>query len=123
MLDVASFVLQTVKTAYEVWKKEKISNLDLTDEAKRVLKMMQSDKTENGVFIDATTLGMSKFRLLNVFAGGEITTTRRVIIELEAKGIVRIVEKDRIKRKEKKVELTHFGWILNPDTGQVDRIG
>lgn len=123
VLDVASLVLQSVKAAYDVWKKEKVSSLGLTDEAKHVLETMQSDETGNGIFIDATTFGTNKLELLGVYTRVPISTTRRVITELEAKGIVTITENDRKGRREQRVTLTHFGWILNPDTGQVDKIG
>ena len=119
MLDAASLILQAVKSAYDVWKKEGVASLALTNEAKHVLKTMQSDETGNGIFVDATGFGTSDLILVNVFAGGKITTTRRVVSELEAKGIVRITEIDR----PQKITLTHFGWILNPDTGQVEKIG
>lgn len=126
MLEVLSFALQLAKAACEllkgIWKK-KASNLDLTDEAKRVLKIMQSDESENGIFVDATGFGTSKLILINLYAEGEITTTRRVITELEAKGVIKIVEEDKIEHRQKKVELTRLGWILNPDTGQADKIG
>ena len=122
VLDVASLVLQSVKAAYDVWKKEKISSLDLTDEAKHVLKTMQSDETDNGVFIDGTAFGTSKLELFGLYTEVQISTTRRVIAELEAKGIVTITENDR-EHQEQRVTLTHSGWILNPDTGQVDKIG
>lgn len=123
VLDVASLVLQSVKAAYDVWKKEKVSSLGLTDEAKHVLETMQSDETGNGIFIDVTTFGTNKLELLGVYTRVPISTTRRVITELEAKGIVTITENDRKGRREQRVTLTHFGWILNPDTGQVDKIG
>lgn len=119
MLDAASLALQAVKAVYDIWKKEMVASLALTNEAKRVLKMMQSDETGNGRFSDGTGFGTSKLILVNVSSGEEITTTRRVITELEAKGIVKIAD----EVDEEKFELTHFGWILNPDTGQVDKIG
>ena len=123
MLDAASLILQTVKTAYDVWKKERVSNLELTEEAKNVLKIMQSDETDSGTFIDAATLGTSGVVLLGLETDQEISTTRRVIAELNAKGIVATTESIVKGRQQYRVELTHFGWILNPETGLVDKIG
>ena len=95
MLDAASLALQAVKTAYDVWKREGVASLALTNEAKHVLKTMQSDRTGNGIFINGTGFGTSELILINVFERAKITTTRRVVVELEAKGIVRIVKNDK----------------------------
>ena len=56
-------------------------------------------------------------------AGIEIRTTRRVIAELEAKGLVAIVREDKGEFQDEYVKLTHFGWIVNPETGKADKVG
>ncbi len=48
---------------------------------------------------------------------GSFTLSRRAFLELEAKGLVIFHHEGR------KLDLTHFGWILNPDTGRVHKIG
>ena len=53
----------------------------------------------------------------------KIRTTRRVIAELEAKGLVTTAREERDNFHRKYVELTHFGWILNPQTGKADKVG
>ena len=53
----------------------------------------------------------------------EISTTRRVIAELEDKGLVAIVREDKREFPSEYVNLTHFGWRLNPKTGRVDKVG
>ena len=123
MLDAASLILQAVKAAYDIWKKESVSNLELTEEAKNVLKIMQSDETGDGIFVEETVFGMSGIVLLGLGADQQINTTRRVIAELNAKGIVATTESVIEDRREYRVELTHFGWILDPETGTVNKVG
>ena len=123
MLDAAPLILQAVKAAYDIWKKERVSNLELTEEAKNVLKIMQSDETGDGIFVEETVFGMSGIVLLGLGADQQINTTRRVIAELNAKGIVATTDSVIEDRREYRVELTHFGWILDPETGLVNKVG
>jgi len=120
-----ALITQIVKSGYEKWLDGQTESLALTDDAKGVLTQMQSDPTDNGVFVDTTSLGSSGVEMANPYASGEeINTTRRVIAELEAKGLVEtVVRYDREGRERKDFRLTHFGWILNAGTGQADKIG
>ena len=34
-----------------------------------------------------------------------------------------IVQEDKGEFQREYVTLTHFGWILNPETGKVDKVG
>ena len=84
---------------------------------------MQSDPTNNGIFIDATGLGDPGYSLLCTHHDIRISTTRRVVAELEAKGLVTTVREDGGEFQREYVKLTHFGWILNPQTGEADKVG
>ena len=88
-----------------------------------VLGRMQNDPTDNGVFIDATGLADRGYSLLCTHHDIRISTTRRVLAELEAKGLVTTVREDGSDFQREYVKLTHFGWILNPQTGRVDKVG
>ena len=93
----------------------------MTDDAKAVLTSMQSDTTGNGVLLDATGIGSSGLPLVNPYQSGEVVrTTRRVVAELEAKGPI---EPHRTERGTRGIKLTHLGWILDPQTGEADKIG
>ena len=93
----------------------------MTDDAKAMLKSMQSDTTGNGVLLDATGIGTRALRLLNPYQGSEVVeTTRRVVAELEAKGLIEPHETERGRRG---IKLTHLGWILDPATGKADKVG
>ena len=120
---VGSLALRAAKTAYDLWRENRSDGaLDLTAGARAAVKLMQSDTTENGVFIDVTGLGTSALHLACLYKTGiTIETTRRVITELDAKGLVEPYQsKDGRSRG---VKLTHLGWILNPETGRVDKVG
>ncbi len=126
MLDLAasSFTLRAVKTAYDLWRENKgDAALPLSDKAKDVLEAMQSDPTNNGIFVDATSLADLGISLACTHHSIRISTTHRVIAELEAKGLVTTVREDRGRSKRKYVKLTHAGWILNPQTGKADKVG
>ena len=67
-------------------------------------------------------LGSTTFQLVGVYGTeGQATVTNRVMAELEAKGLV-VIEYDGDDSGDL-VKLTHFGWILNPETGKVDKVG
>ena len=121
-LGAGSFVLRAVKTAYDLWKENRAdAALTLTDDAKAVLRVMQADTTGNGIFLDATGMGDTAVHLLCPYQPDQaIETTRRVLVELEAKGLV---EPHSTRPGNESVRLTHFGWILNPETGKADRDG
>lgn len=126
MIDLAasSFTLRAVKTAYDLWRENKgDAALPLSDGAKKVLEAMQSDPTNNGIFVDATSLADRGYSLACTHHNISISTTHRVIAELEAKGLVVTAREDRGKFKHEYVKLTHAGWILNPQTGKADKVG
>ena len=119
-----ALVTQAVKLVYERWKESQTESLALSDGAKAVLTKMQSDPTNNGVFLDTTCLGDRSYSMTCPYHPDlEIRTTRRVIAELEAKGLVIVTQDDRDGLPDENVKLTHFGWILNPETGKVDKVG
>ena len=120
-----ALITQLVRSGYQKWVEGQTESLALTGEAKDVLVMMQSDPTNNGVFVDTTSLGSSGIQMANPYSGGgRISTTHRVISELEAKGLVETVIKyDGKGHERRKFHLTHFGWILNPESGQADKVG
>ena len=122
-ISAGSLVLRAVKLTYDFWKDARTDKLALSEDAKDVLGRMQTDPTDNGVFVDATGLGDSGCSLLCTHHDITISTTRRVVSELEAKGLVTTVRDDRGKFPQEHVKLTHFGWILNPKTGKVDKVG
>ena len=64
-MDIApgSLVLQAVRQAYDLWKESRTESLALSDGAKAVLGRMQSDSTNNGVFVDSTSLADSDLLL------------------------------------------------------------
>jgi len=117
-----SLVLTAVKAAYELWKENRADvALALTADARAVLKTMQSDTTGNGIFLDSTRFGSTGLHLICPYqARLRIETTRRVVAELEAKGLV---EPHVTSQGKEGVQLTHFGWILNPETGKADKVG
>ena len=110
-----------LRTLYYLWRK--FRPLPLSDDAKAVLELMQSDSTDNGVFLDSTALGDRGRKLACLYGDIEISTTRRVIAELEDKGLVAIVREDNREFPCEYVNLTHFGWRLNPGTRRVDKVG
>ena len=124
MVDLAAggLVIRAAKTAYDLWKENRAeAALALTDDAKAVLKSMQSDTTGNGILLDVTGMGTSALRLLNPYQSSQVVeTTRRVVAELEAKGLI---EPHRTERNRGGVKLTHLGWILDPQTGKADKVG
>ena len=116
-----TLVAQAVKLAYEKWRESQTGSLALSDDAKAVLTQMQSDSSNNGIF-RRTTYGSAGFLLIGVYGtDGRAQVTNRVIAELEAKGLVSIG--DDGSESGDLVELTHFGWILNPETGKADKVG
>ena len=95
--------------------------LVLSDNAKKTLKLMQSDPTEEGIFCVVRTLGPAAPILVCIsHTGIETETTQRVITELEAKRLVTVAPNSR---GEDKVTLTSLGWTLNPETGEADKVG
>lgn len=124
-MDIAagSLVLRAVKFTYDSWKEARTAALALSDDAKAVLGRMQLDPTNNGVFYDSTGLGARDYSLRCTHHDIRISTTRRVIAELEAKGLVTTVREDRNESPLEYVKLTHFGWILNPETGKAEKVG
>ena len=124
-MDIAagSLVLRAVKLTYDFWRDARTDALALSEDAKVVLGRMQNDPTDNGVFIDATSLADRGYSLLCTHHDIRISTTRRVVAELEAKGLVTTVREDGSDFRREYVKLTHFGWILNPQTGRVDKVG
>ena len=121
-LTAGSLVLRAAKTAYDLWKENQTeAALALTAEAKAVLKSMQSDTTGNGILLDMSGIGTSALPLMNPYQTSEtVKTTRRVVAELEAKGLV---EAHQTARGTKGIKLTHLGWILDPQTGKADKVG
>ncbi len=116
-----SLVVQAVKLVYEKWTKSRAEALRLSDGAKAVLEEMQSDPTNNGVFLHTAALGDVLYKMVCLYQTDiRIETTRRVIVEMEAKGLLTI---ERRPTKGDSVTLSHLGWILNPDTGKVDKTG
>ena len=95
--------------------------LTLSDNAKKTLKLMQSDPTEEGIFLVVRTLGPAPPTLV-CLNHTEIETeiTQRVITELEAKGLVTV---SLNSRGDDKITLTSLGWTLNPETGETDKVG
>ena len=121
-LTAGALAIRAAKTAYDLWKENRAeAALALTDDAKAVLTSMQSDTTGNGVLLDATGIGSSGLPLVNPYQSGEVVrTTRRVVAELEAKGLI---EPHRTERGTRGIKLTHLGWILDPQTGKADKVG
>lgn len=117
-----TLVTQAVKLAYEKWKDSKTASLALSDHAKVVLAQMQSDPTDEGIFRWIRFLGPAAPKLCCVYHTEiEMEVRNRVMSELEAKGLVTI-ESDSSGGGDL-VKLTHFGWILNPETGKADKVG
>ena len=117
-----TLVAQAVKMAYEKWKESQTESLALSDDAKAVFTRMQSDPTNEGVFRLIRVLGPSAPRLVCVYHTEiDVEVNNRVMAELEAKGLVTI-EYDGSNGGDL-VKLTHFGWILNPETGKADKVG
>ena len=116
-----TLVAQAVKLVYDRWKESQTESLALSDGAKAALRTMQSDSSDNGIF-RRMAFGSGPFQLIGVY-GTNVRTgvTNRVMAELEAKGLVAI-EYDGSDSGDL-VKLTHFGWILNPDTGEADKVG
>lgn len=122
-LAVGSLALRAAKIAYDLWRQNRSdAALDLTDGAKAVLKSMQSDDTGNGILLGVAGIGGGgPFRLRSPYRAGEaVQTTRRVVAELDAKGLV---EPFQTESGRDGIKLTHLGWILNPETGKVDKVG
>lgn len=120
---VNPLITQAVKIVYEKWKERGTAELELSEEASRVLRLMQSDPTDNGVFQETRGIGRSTYPMHSCYSDLRIETTRRVIAELEAKGIITVTRNTGGHGAIEKVTLTHFGWILNPTTGKVDKAG
>ena len=82
---------------------------------------MQSDDTGHGIVLDVTGLGTPDLHFSSPYQSRiHGTTTLRVWAELEAKGLV---EQHVTSGGTEGIKLTHFGWILNPDTGKADKVG
>ena len=90
---------------------EDIEVIALTDEAKGVLKSLQA--TPAGIMYAAGPA--------SEYEGdppeGSFSISRRTFLELESKGLVIFHQQGR------KLDLTHRGWTVSPDTGKVDKIG
>ncbi len=122
-LAVGSLALRAAKVAYDLWKENRSdAALDVTEGARAVLTTMQGDSTGNGILLDVTGIGGGGgLRLRSPYHAGEpVNTTRRVVAELEAKGLV---EPYLTKGGKRGIKLTHLGWILNPETGRADKVG
>lgn len=121
-LSAGSLALSAVKAAYDLWKDNKgVAALALSKKAKDVLAMMQTDPTENGVFLCTRGLGDVGLPLSCLYHTEiRITTTERVMAELEAKGLV---SEDYTSQGSRRFKLTHAGWILNPVTGMAGKAG
>ena len=104
-------ITYSVGSHYELWKVDEGAVLELTDGAKKFIKKMQA--TVAGI---AYLQGPAADHEGETPEGGTLID-RRVFLELEAKGLVTFHEDGR------KLSLTHYGWILNPDTGMVDKVG
>ena len=127
-LAVGSLALRAAKAAYDLWRDNRSDAvLDLTDDARTVLKTMQSDTTMNGVFADATSLACKGLRFMALYQSGlGMEMSYRVLAELEAKGLVEshtVSEATNGHRALTGIKLTHLGWILNPETGKADKVG
>lgn len=124
MIDLAasSFTLSAVKTAYDLWRQNKgDAALPLSDGAKEALVTMQTDPTDNGVFLCTRSLADVNLPLTSPFDTSiRVRTTERVMGELEAKGLI---SEDCTERGTRRFTLTHAGWILNPQTGKFDKVG
>ena len=123
-VDVAAgtLILNAVKAVYGLWKENKGAEaLELTNGAMTMLRAMQSDDTDHGEVLNTTGLGTDKLSYSCPWKS-EIsgTSTQRVWMELEAKGLV---ERYVLPSGRKGIRLTHFGWILNSETGKVDKVG
>ena len=119
-----ALITQVVKSGYEKWVEGQTESLALTDEAKDVLVTMQSDSSRTmACSVELAFLGSASFRVDRCLRDGmfEPTVTNRVMAELEAKGLV-VIEYDGSDSGDL-VKLTHFGWILNPETGKADKVG
>ena len=121
-LSATALAVRAAKIAYDLWKENRAdAALALTDEAKAVLKSMQSDTTGNGILLDATGDGDTALPLVNPYQSSAVVmTTRRVVAELEAKGLV---EPHRTDSGTRGIKLTHLGWILDAQTGKADKVG
>ena len=94
----------------------------LSEHAKAVLTQMQSDPTNEGIFELVRFLGPSAPRLVCVsHTEIDIEVNNRVMSELEAKGLVTIIPEHGPGGDD--VTLTSLGWVLNPDTGEIDKAG
>jgi len=127
VIGVAGLVLTAVGLFLKVKRSRKETpehehaSLILSDTVKRTLKLMQSDPTNEGVFVVVRTLGPAAPRLVCLnHTEIDTETNQRVLGELEAKGLVTI---SMNSRGDDKVTLTPLGWDLNPETGKVDRVG
>ena len=124
MIDAASgaLAMRAAKLAYDLWRENKgDSELPLSDKAKEVLATMQTDPTDNGVFLSVRGMGTAGLPLISPFATAiRIETTERVMRELEAKGLVSV---DYTDQGTLRYTLSHAGWILNPQSGKADKIG
>ena len=110
-----SLALNAVKLAYELWKDGKTEALALSEGAKTVLASMQTDPTDNGVFINAPGARDTACSLLCLYHPDiKIRTTRRVLAELEAKGLVATFREDGGTSQLEHVKLTHCRLSATP---------
>lgn len=106
-----------VHSLYYLWRKFRL--LPLSDGAKAVLGLMQSDTTNNGIFIASTALADSRCRRACLYEDIEISTTHRIVVELEDKGLIAVEKKGtRLER----AKLTYFGWRLNANARGTDKV-
>ena len=118
---VGSLISQLVKSGYKKWVEGHRGKLELTAEAKAALREMQ--KTEGFCrFVDTTGLGQATETFGDLNGGVTLSLSGRVQKELEAKGLIEF-KPNKSNPLEEDLVLTHLGWILNPDTGRVDKVG
>ncbi|MCY4027879.1 MAG: hypothetical protein OXH75_16400 [Acidobacteria bacterium] len=130
MVEIAasSLALRAAKIAYDLWKENRSdAAVDLTDDARAVLKTMQSDATMNGVFAESTPIACKGLRFVALYQSGlGMEMSYRVLAELQAKGLVEShTAREGTNGHEELtgIKLTHLGWILNPETGKADKVG
>ena len=118
---IGALIPEVVKSLY---RKRIGTRIKLSDEAKEVLRQMQSDPTSNGVFIESSPMSLAGVQLVCAYSGDidGITTTWLVISELKSKSLVETETKDRGGLNDQMyVNLTHLGKSLNPDTGKAEK--
>ena len=96
---------------------DRTRQIDLTDDAEAVVRAMQGDEAGDGILLDISGMSTKGIVLMSPNDTSEsIKTTRRVVAELEAKGLV---ERHHTAGGTKGIKLTHRGWTakLEPKKG------